>query len=413
MRTLYLDCFAGISGNMFLGSLIDLGLPEQRLREELAKLPVGGYELVVKPVEKLGISATYLDVKTAKQHHHRHLPDIFKIIDNSALEQPVKDGSKQVFMRLAEAEAKVHGTTLEKIHFHEVGAVDAIVDIVGTVFGLHYLKVDRIYTSKLTTGTGYVKCSHGNMPIPAPATAELLRGIPYDKGEIAKELVTPTGAALVATLSNGNGFTPKDFVSEAIGYGAGTWDLIIPNVLRAVLGESGRSVPKADLTDPKNDLTPKGDLTVVEANIDDMNPQVYSYVMEKLFAVGVRDVWMTSIIMKKGRPATQLSVLADSEVLDKVFGVLFSETSTIGMRYYPVNRVVADRELIEVATSWGPVKAKISSYQGKVCNIAPEFDDCRRLAEDGGVPLKTVWQEALNSAWLLYGKAADKGNERH
>jgi len=395
MRTLYLDCFSGISGNMFLGALIDLGLPEKRLREELAKLPVGGYELLVKRVEKQGISATYLDVKIDKQHHHRHLPDIFKIIDQSELEQPVKEGSKKVFMRLAEAEAKVHGTTVERIHFHEVGAVDAIVDIVGTVFGLHYLKIERIYSSKLQTGTGYVKCSHGTMPVPAPATAELLRGIPYDKGEIAKELVTPTGAALVAALSNGNGFTPKDFISEAIGYGAGTWELVIPNVLRAVLGVSGRAGSEDSLV-------------VVEANIDDLNPQVYSYVLEKLFAAGARDVWLTPIMMKKSRPATQLSLLVDSNILEMVFAILFSETSTIGTRYYPVDRMITERELVDIETTWGRVKVKIGTYLGKVCNIAPEFEDCRRLAEDQGVPLKMVLQEAHDIAWRVYGQTGEK-----
>jgi pyridinium-3,5-bisthiocarboxylic acid mononucleotide nickel chelatase len=398
MRTLYLDCFAGISGNMFLGALVDLGLPEKLLREELAKLPVGGYELVIRQVEKQGISATHLDVKTDRQHHHLRLPDIFKIIDQSTLAEPVKEGSKKVFTRLAEAEARVHGTTAERIHFHEVGAVDAIVDIVGTVFGLHYLGIKRIYTSKLQTGTGYVKCAHGTMPVPAPATAELLRGLPYDNGDIAKELVTPTGAALVAALSNGNGFAPKDFVSEAVGYGAGTWELIIPNVLRAVLGVSGGAGPEDGLV-------------VVEANIDDLNPQVYSFVMDKLFDAGARDVWLTPIIMKKGRPATQLSLLTDSKELEKVFAILFSETSTIGTRYYPVNRAITERELVEVDTPFGRVRVKIGTYLGKVCNIAPEFEDCRRLAEDRGVPLKTVLQEALGAALRLYGQTGDRADD--
>lgn len=397
MRTLYLDCFAGVSGNMFLGALIDLGLPENVLREELAKLPVSGYELIIKRVEKQGISATYLDVKTDKQHHHRRLPDIFKIIDQSTLAEPVKEAGKKVFTRLAEAEAKVHGTTVERIHFHEVGAVDAIVDIVGTVFGLHYLKIERIYTSKLQTGTGYVKCAHGSMPVPAPATAELLRGIPYDKGEIAKELVTPTGAALVAALSNGNDFTPKDFVSEAIGYGAGTWELVIPNVLRAVLGVSGQAEAEDGLV-------------VMEANIDDLNPQIYSFVMEKLFDAGARDVWLTPIMMKKGRPATLLSLLVDGKDREKMSAILFAETSTIGTRYYPVNRVTAERQSVEIETAWGRVRAKISTYLGKVCNIAPEFEDCRSLAEDRGLPLKMVLQEAQSAAWRRYGQTGDKAD---
>lgn len=394
MRTLYLDCFAGVSGNMFLGALIDLGLPEACLREELAKLPVNGYDLIVRRVEKQGISASYVNVKNGNHHHHRHLPEINKIIDGAPLSQTVKANSKKVFWRLAEAEAKVHGTTVEHIHFHEVGAVDAIIDIVGTVFGLDYLGIEHIYTSKLVTGTGYVKCSHGRMPVPAPATVELLTGIPHETGDIAKELVTPTGAALVAALSQGHGPMPKKFISEAVGYGAGTWDLVIPNVVRAVLGKVAI-------------VTDQGGHTVIEANIDDLNPQIYAYVMEKLFIAGARDVWLTPIIMKKGRPATQLSVLADDQALDSIIAVVFSETSTIGMRFYPVDRAVADRELVAVDTAWGQVKVKVSSYQGRICNIAPEFEDCRRLAEECNLPLKVVWQEALSRASLIHGKTGD------
>lgn len=391
MRSLYLDCFSGISGNMFLGALIDLGLPERRLREELAKLDIKEYELIVKRVEKQGISATYANVRIGSQHHHRHLPDIYKIIDQSSLPQAVKEDSKKVFLRLAEAEAKVHGTTAEKIHFHEVGAVDAIIDIVGTVFGLFYLEIDRIYTSKLRTGSGFVKCAHGRMPVPAPATAELLRGIPYESGEIAKELVTPTGAALVSTLSRKESL-PDGFVSEAVGYGAGSWDLEIPNVLRAVLGSVEASAPAES-----------GGQLVIETNIDDLNPQIYSYVMDKLFAAGARDVWMTPILMKKNRPATKLSVLADTPMADTMVAILLSETSAIGVRFYPVNRVTAEREVVSVDTPWGPARVKVCTYQGRICNIAPEFEDCRRLAEEGAVPLKTIWREVLSVYGQKYG----------
>jgi len=385
LRILYLDCFAGISGNMFLGALLDLGLPESRLREELAKLPVGGYELLVSRVLKQGISAVYVDVKVGTDKHHRHLADIFKIIDGAALDQSVKDTSKQVFSRLAAAEAKVHGTTPEQVHFHEVGAVDAIIDIVGTVFGLNYLGIDQVYTSRLQTGRGYINAAHGRMPIPAPATAELLKGIPYDNGDISKELVTPTGAALVAVLSGGNGAMPEDFVSEAVGYGAGTWDLEIPNTLRAISGTARQAVGRTDKF-------------VIEANIDDLNPQIYPYVLEKCLAAGAADAWLTPIIMKKGRPAMQVSVLVDSGLRENIVQVLLSETSTIGLRFYQVSRVVADRELVTVETAWGPVGVKVSRRQGAVCNVAPEFDDCRRLAEDKGLPLKVVWQEAMSIA---------------
>lgn len=391
MRTLYLDCFAGISGNMLLGALIDLGLPEDRLREELSSLNVKGYELIVKRVEKQGISATYVDVKTDRGHHHRHLPDIYKIIDNSGFNDIVKETSKKVFWRLAEAEAKVHGTTPEHIHFHEVGAVDAIVDIVGGVFGLNYLGIEQIYASRLTTGTGFVQCSHGLMPVPAPATAELLTGIPYIPGEIAKELVTPTGAALLSTLAVKCGSLPEGFITEQIGYGAGTWDLDIPNVLRAFLGNAGMAANKTEYL-------------MIEANIDDLNPQVYPYVIEKLLSAGARDAWTTPIMMKKGRPAVKLSVLADKEMLPSLTAIIFAETSSIGMRHYQVNREEAERKIVEIQTQWGLLHAKVSYFQGEVCNIAPEYEDCRQIADELGIPLKTVWQEVLKLSLQLYGE---------
>jgi len=398
LRTLYLDCFAGISGNMFLGALIDLGLPESRLREELAKLPVGGYSLVVKRVLKQGISAVYVDVKVGEDKHHRHLSDIFRIIDGAALDQPVKDASKQVFSRLAAAEAKVHGTTAEEVHFHEVGAVDAIVDIVGTVIGLNFLGINRIYTSKLQTGRGFINAAHGRMPIPAPATAELLQGIPYDSGDISRELVTPTGAALVSVLSSGHGAMPLDFMSEVVGYGAGTWDLEIPNTLRAILGPNGTAVGTMEKL-------------VIEANIDDLNPQLYPYVLEKCLAAGAADAWLTPIIMKKGRPAVKVSVLVDSGLREDIVQILLSETSTIGLRFYSVNRIVAAREMVTVKTAWGSVGVKLSRQQGAVYNVAPEFEDCRRLAEAKSLPLKVVWQEAMSIAWQTFGQTEDNTGE--
>jgi len=243
MKTMYLDCFAGISGNMLLGALIHAGVPEELLREQLSTLPIDGYDIKVGKVVKNGIQAVYVDVQmTHEHHHHRHLADIFQIIDHSNLVEKVKQDSKKIFLLLAEAEAKVHGTTVENIHFHEVGAVDAIIDIVGTAFGFYYLGIERIYTSKLQVGMGFVECCHGLMPIPAPATAELLMNIPYYPGEIAKELVTPTGAAIIAALGAGYGAMPEGFISKTISYGAGTWDLVIPNVLRMQIGEMESAV---------------------------------------------------------------------------------------------------------------------------------------------------------------------------
>lgn len=399
MKAIYLDCFSGISGNMLLGALIDAGVPEDKLRAELAKLPIDGYELVIDRVVKAGISAVYVDVQLDHHHHdhndeydhhhhhheHRHLPDIIDIIDNSSLDVKVKETSKKVFRRLAEAEAKVHGTTINQVHFHEVGAVDTIIDIVGTIWSLDFLGIEQVYTSKIHTGFGFIKCSHGIMPIPAPATAELLKGIPYYEGSVERELVTPTGAAIIATLGLGYGSMPPNFRSTKIAYGAGTWDLDMPNVIRLHIGDI---VEKAVQTE----------LIVVEANIDDLNPQVYEYAMDMLLKIGACDVWLTPIVMKKSRPATLISVLINRQDLDKVCSILFSETSTIGVRYYPVERKVAQREFETINSPWGTVQVKVSSYDSKICSISPEYNDCRRLAEEYFVPLKKVQQVVIDLA---------------
>lgn len=396
LRILYLDCFSGISGNMLLGALLDAGLPEGYLRKELKKLPVSDYEIVIERVKKCGISATYVDVRLTahhhghhhhEEHHHRHLPDILDIIDQSDLSDKIKEDSKRIFKQLAQAEAKVHGTTIDQIHFHEVGAVDAIIDIVGAAIGLNWLAVDAIYTSKLHVGSGFVNCDHGLMPVPAPATAELLKSIPYYSGAISKELVTPTGAAIIATLGSGFGTMPENFISHKIAYGAGTWELTIPNVLRMHIGEI------ADDSDNNK--------IVIETNIDDLNPQVYEYVIEKLLTAGAADVWLTPITMKKSRPATQLSVLTDKQNLDDLVKIIFAETSTIGLRFYHVERAVAERKLIDVSTDWGIVHVKISYRGGQVVHISPEFDECKILAQKNNIPLKLVQQKAVEIAWQL------------
>jgi len=393
MKVMYLDCFAGISGNMLLGALIDAGLPEDVLREQLSALHLHGYDLIVKEVVKCGIHAVYVDVKLTHghDHHHRHLVDIIKIIDNSHLDKKVKEESKQIFLLLAQAEAKVHGTTVDVIHFHEVGAVDAIIDIVGTVFGLNYLGIEAIYTSKLHVGSGFVQCAHGLMPIPAPATAELLKSIPYYTGDISKELVTPTGAAVIAALGSGYGVMPEQFISHSISYGAGTWDLDIPNVLRMHVGEMVA-------TNVANETI------VIEANIDDLNPQVYPYVMDKLLGIGVFDVWLTPIIMKKNRSATLLSVLLNSQLLEQVTIILFEETTTIGLRHFVVQRTIASREMLNVTAPWGQASVKVSSYNGKLCSITPEYEDCKRLAMQQDIPLKEVQQTVLELARIYNNK---------
>ncbi|MDF2634705.1 MAG: hypothetical protein K0R78_1579 [Pelosinus sp.] len=389
MQALYLDCFSGISGNMLLGALLHAGLPEEILRKNLSLLPVHGYNLVIDKVNKCGISAIYVDVKLEHHdhdhHHHRHLSTIFQIIDDSQLKQKIKDDSKKVFLLLAEAEAKVHGVTVEEIHFHEVGAVDAIIDIVGTVIGLDYFQIEAIYTSPLQVGKGFIKCCHGLMPVPAPATAELLKSIPYYNGELNKELVTPTGAAVIAALGTGYGTMPANFISNAIGYGAGTWDLEIPNVLRMHVGE----ITEAS-TSTKT--------FVIEANIDDLSPQVYPYVMDKLLEVGAFDVWLTPIVMKKNRSATTLSVLVSDLILDQVITIIFEQTSTIGLRYYATERKIAMREIMDVTVPWGKARVKVSAYNGKICSITPEYEDCKIIAESYKIPLKKVQQTVLEIA---------------
>jgi uncharacterized protein (TIGR00299 family) protein len=379
---LYLSCFSGVSGNMFIGALLDAGLSEQALRDMASALPVCGYQLKIGKVVKQGISATHFDVELdhSEHHVHRHLADIVKIINGAKLSNSVKLRSIAVFTKLAEAEAKVHGTTVEQVHFHEVGAVDAIIDIVGTVFGLEALGIEKVYAGNLRTGHGTIQCAHGAMPIPAPATAELLVGIPYTHGEIEKELLTPTGAALLAVLCDGFGDRPAGFVSEKIAYGAGGWDLGIPNVLRMELGCLK--------------LQNEQSLVLMETNIDDCNPQIFDYVMERLFKAGALDVWLTPIQMKKNRPAVTLSVLAFVQLKEKLEEIIFTETTTIGIRRYAVQRTVAERREETVATPWGSVRVKTSSIDGVVCSATPEYDDCRALAEAHGIPLKEVLKGA-------------------
>ncbi len=393
-NAIYLDCFAGISGNMLLGALLDAGAPEELLKAELAKLPLVGYELSISRVDKGGISAVYLDVEVDESlQEHRSLADIISMIDNSTLDGVVKETAKQIFNRLAQAEAKVHGVPVNDIHFHEIGAVDSIIDIVGIAWALAYLNIEHIYASRLHVGSGFVQCCHGLMPVPAPATAELLHGIPYYQGDIAKELVTPTGAAVLAALGKSYGFMPESFVSNKIGYGAGTWELAIPNVLRLYYGVVSAVVPEAQADKQENDKC-----LVVETNIDDQSPELYGYVMDKLFTAGALDVWMTPIIMKKNRPATKLSVLITEDCREKVIEIILQETTSIGMRMYPVTRAMASREFIIVGLPWGDVRVKISSDQGKICNVAPEFEDCRKIAEESGIPLKVVQHIALKEA---------------
>lgn len=404
MKALYLDCASGISGNMFLGACLQLGVPEKYLRGELDKLRLPHeFDMEISAASKNGIGAVYVDVKTArefdseldrpnirhlhrhehaKNHSHRTFGDIKKIIDTSDLSAAVKTRATTIFSVIAAAEGKVHQRPADAVTFHEVGAIDSIVDIVGCAICLDWLEVEKIFVSRINTGSGFVKCAHGLMPVPAPATAELLQGFKTYHFGAERELTTPTGAAIVNALAEYSADLPEDFTSEKIGYGAGTLDLDIPNVLRIYLGEFGGKGTRH--------------LLKLEANIDDMNPQIYGWLYERLFTAGALDVWTTPIYMKKNRPAQMLSVLVDAEHRELCTKIIFEETTTIGLRVIEVDRrVEAVRRTAKVETRFGEVQCKVSAYDGKIVSITPEYEDCRRLAEKNSVPLKAVWQEAL------------------
>lgn len=386
MRAVYLDCFAGISGNMLLGGLLDLGVPADLLRRQLAGLPIQGYDLRISRVDKRGINACYVEVAvTEERQPHRHLSDILSLIDGSSLAEAVKKDCRRVFQALAQAEAKVHGTTPEAVHFHEVGAVDTIIDVVGTVWGLHYLEVERVLASPVHVGSGFVSCQHGLMPVPAPATAELLLSVPHYSGNVARELATPTGAALLKVLAQDFGPLPLALRTERIGYGAGTWDLPLPNVLRVYAGTLTDSIGQEEVI-------------IVETNIDDLNPEFYGHVLDRLLAAGALDAWLTPVIMKKGRPAVTLAVLVRRETLGEITRIIFQETSSLGVRYYPAQRTIQTRRMMSVTVPWGTVRVKVAYRDEQVTHLAPEYEDCRALAQAHQIPLKEVYQAALCAA---------------
>jgi len=383
MKLAYFDCFSGISGDMTLGALVDAGCDMAHLRSELRALQVPGWELSAEKVWKNGIAATHVRVKTEDQTKHRSLSIILEILSKLAPE--VRERAAAIFTKLGEAEARVHDVPLEKIHFHEVGAVDAIVDIAGACIGFHALGIEKFACSPLNVGGGTVKMTHGILPVPAPATANLLQGnLTYSNG-VQKELVTPTGAAIVATLCDSFGPQPAMSVS-AIGYGAGTADLEgQPNVLRIMIGEAAeKTVAGFD-----------EEISVIEANLDDMNPQIYGYFLEKALAAGALDVYTTPVQMKKNRPGTLLTVLCKPQDTNALMSQIFAETTTFGARTYRAQRRTLPREFVNVSTEFGDVRIKVSRVNGRVLHVAPEYDDCRKLAVEKNVPLQRVISEAL------------------
>jgi uncharacterized protein (TIGR00299 family) protein len=400
MRTLYFDCFAGISGDMTLGALIAAGADARALKERLALLDLDGYVIDFETVDRSGISATHAVVNVTKDEKpHRHLRDVLAIIEGSRLGDSVKQRASKIFTRLAEAEARVHNVAIERVHFHEVGAVDAIVDVVGACIGFELLGIERFAASALHVGSGTVEMEHGRFPVPPPAVAELLRGVPIYSTEIRGELVTPTGAAIVATLCESFGPLPPMRV-EASGYGAGTREYEkFPNVLRVIVGETegAGDVVAGDKTDEE--------LTVVETNLDDVSPQVLGHLMERALASGALDCYFTNVQMKKGRPGVLISILClprDKELLTRL---LFEETPTLGVRSYEVRRRALERESVTVETEFGRIAVKVGRMSGRVLSATPEYEECREAALRAGVALRVV-QEAARAA---YGRL--KGSE--
>jgi uncharacterized protein (TIGR00299 family) protein len=388
MRIAYFDCFSGISGNMILGALLDAGLELEALKQGLAALGLSGYEIKARRVLKRYIAGTLVEVKTLEEGVERHLGDILGIIEGSDLSGEIKETCGSIFTRLAEAEARVHGLDVEDIHFHEVGGLDAIVDVVGSVVGLDLLGVEEVYSSPLHLETGFVKCAHGKLPVPAPATLKLVKGVPTYGRDIEAELTTPTGAAIITTLAQGFGRAPLMAV-EAIGYGAGHRDLPIPNLLRISIGEATEAGDQGYEEDV---------VTVVEANIDDMNPELYEHVVERLFDRGALDVFLTPIQMKKGRPAVKLSAIVREADLSGVLNALFDETTTLGARLYDARRKKLSRESALVETRYGKVGVKVGKVGDVIKNISPEYEDCRRIASQLDIPLKEIYDEAKRAA---------------
>jgi len=389
MRILYYDCFAGISGDMNLGAMIDLGVDANYLESELQKLNIEGFHLEITKDLRRGISGTKAEVivENPDNEKHRHLRHVEEIINNSTLSETVKVNSLKIFKLIAFAEAKVHQITVERVHFHEVGALDSIADIVGAAICLDFLKVDKVLSSPIQLGGGTVKCAHGIMPVPAPATALIVENVPVKLGLVQHEATTPTGAAiLVATVDE---FTEQiNFPITKTAYGIGHRDVSeVPNVLRVFLSETANAAG-----DVKEEIA-----TVLECNIDDMNPERYDFILEQLFNAGASDAWLVPIIMKKSRPANQLSVLCAPEKVQKMKHIIFTHSTTIGLREYSVKKSVLPRIEILVNTQFGNVRVKQSVFEGKVVRSKPEFEDCRTIALQEKISIEEVEREVLKA----------------
>jgi len=386
MRIAYFDCFSGISGDMILGAMVDLGLPKAKLEDELSKLSLSGYEITCSTEARMEISGSRVKVLLKeKDTDHRSFPDIRRLIDGSSLDKDTKELSIKVFLRLAEAEAKIHRKDIDSIYFHEVGAVDSIVDVVGSVVGIIHFGIEEVYTSRIPLGSGFVTCRHGTLPLPAPATMELLKGKPVYEAGVEGELVTPTGAAIITTLTDKFGRMPPMIIRD-IGYGVGGKEFReVPNLLRVILGDDERE-REIDR------------VTVVETNIDDMNPEVYDFLMERLFEEGALDVSLSPLQMKKNRPSVLLRVICHDGDKARVINTILKESTSFGVRYYEVERVKVPRTLEEIETRFGKVTVKIYQDDDAIINVSPEYEDCKKIAKEKKVPLKMVYNEAVKEA---------------
>jgi len=395
----YFDCFSGISGDMTLGALVDAGVPLSGLRNELARLPVKGYELTSKEVKRAGMRATKVDVEIqgarGKGQGARKWKDIDKIIKTSTLSKDIKLKGLHIFRRLFEAEARVHGGKFDEVHLHELGAIDCIVDIFGSLIGLDILGIDTIYSSALNLGSGSIKSEHGLLPVPAPASVELLKDIPVYSSGVQFELTTPTGAVLMSSLASGFGPVPDMKILKA-GVGAGDKDFREqPNILRIFIGEKTEN--KQGSGDRRQGTEEA--ITVIETNIDDMNPQVYEYVMEKMLKAGALDVFLTQIIMKKGRPGIKLSVLCNEDRKDAMSEIILKETTSIGLRFYRADRKTLQRDIVSLDTQYGRVRVKKSLLGKEIQKASPEYEDCRKIAKKFNIPLLEVLKSCQQSAF--------------
>ncbi|MFN2492723.1 MAG: nickel pincer cofactor biosynthesis protein LarC [Pyrinomonadaceae bacterium] len=381
MKTLYFDCFAGASGDMILGAMIAAGVDPEIFKQQLARLGVSGYTIDFETVNRSGISATHARVQTVEEHTHRHLSHILKIIDDSSLSESIKNRAARVFTRLAEAEARVHNEPIERVHFHEVGALDAIIDVAGAAICFELLGVERFVSSPLHVGSGFVVMDHGRFPVPPPAVTELLKGAPFYSTDIVGELVTPTGAAIITTVCTEYGAIPNLRLDQT-GYGAGTREYEkFPNVLRVLVGQDqadDRRIPSIE------------NLCMIETNMDDISPQILGHVMDRAFDLGALDCYFTSVQMKKNRPGVLLSILCRPEHRAALGQMLFAETTTLGIRGYEVERQALDRRIVSVETQYGPIDVKVAQLNGDILKEMPEFEQCRQAALKGNVPLRIV-----------------------